>query len=426
MNNIEMIIKNIENNRLDEDFRKLYLTEEGIKKSKERYIELLNNFKKFFGDMEVEIYSAPGRTEIIGNHTDHQQGKVLACSIDLDAVAIVSKRDDSIIRIVSEGFSIKDVDIENLVIDSSNFGTAEAIIKGVVAGFKKEGYKFGGFSAYMNSTVLGGSGLSSSAAFEVLIGTILSGLYNNMDINPIKIAQIGQYAENKYFGKPCGLMDQLASSVGGFVYIDFKDKDNPEVVKLDFDFEKMKHSLCIVDTGGSHVDLTDDYGDVPLELKVVSGFWGKDFLRDCSELEFYENIRELRKIAGDRGVLRAIHIFEENKRVDKLVEAINNSDFMGFKDLIIKSGKSSFMYLQNVYTVKNLREQGLSLALALTERFLDDKGAWRVHGGGFAGTILAFVQNETLMDYKKYIEEVFGEGSCYCLGIRSVGGIKFI
>lgn len=426
MRNIELLIKEINSDNLDSKFKELYCTLEGVEIAKKRYIKLLNSFKNQFNNSEVEIYSAPGRSEICGNHTDHQQGKVLACSVDLDAVAVVSKRDDNIIEIVSEGFKINAVSLDDLRIDETLFEKTEGLIKGVVAGFEKEGYKFGGFSAYMNSTVLGGSGLSSSAAFEVLVGTILSGLYNNMEIDPIKIAQIGQYAENLHFGKPCGLMDQMASSVGGFVYIDFLNKVQPEVSKIDFHFENVAHNLCIVDTGGSHVDLTEDYAAVPFELKQIVGFFGKDVLRECDEVDFYKNLKELRKIAGDRAVLRAIHIFEENRRVKNVSEALKSDDFESFKKEIIKSGQSSFMYLQNVYTTKNLREQGLSLGLALSQKILEGKGAWRVHGGGFAGTIQAFVPNDLLEEYKSQIEDIFGKNSCYCLNVRPVGGIKVV
>lgn len=424
--NIELIIDNIKNDSLDSRFLEIYCTEEGANIAKERYIKLLNNFQKNFKDKEVEIYSAPGRSEVCGNHTDHQRGKVLACSVDLDAVAVVSKRDDNIIEIVSEGFGTKRVSLEELEIDTALFEKTEGLIKGVAAGLSKDGYSIGGFSAYMNSTVLGGSGLSSSAAFEVLIGTILSGLYNNMQISPIKIAQIGQYAENYYFGKPCGLMDQMASSVGGFVFIDFLDKDKPDVKKIDFHFENVAHNLCIVDTGGSHVDLTDDYAQVPFEIKQIDAFFGKDVLRECNEETFYSSIKELRKIAGDRAVLRAIHVFEENKRVSNIVETLKSYSFEAFKDIIIKSGQSSFMYLQNIYPAKNVKEQGLSLGLAMSQRILEGKGAWRVHGGGFAGTIQAFVPNDCLDEYKQEMEVLFGKGSCYCLNVRPVGGVKVI
>lgn len=426
MKKIDVLSSEIKDGIYDDRFSALYGSQDAAEKEKERYLSLLENFKNKFGDLEVEVYSAPGRSEIGGNHTDHQHGKVLACSVNLDAVAVVSKREDNIIEIISEGFNIKPVKIDNLEPEKNQEGTTEALIKGVCSGFAQRGYKVGGFSAYMNSTVLGGSGLSSSAAFEVLMGTILSGIYNECEVGSIEIAQIGQYAENVYFGKPCGLLDQMTSSVGGFVYMDFENPKRPIVKKLDYNFENSGHSLCIIDTGGSHADLTDEYASIPLEMKVVSSFFGKKVLRECDENEFYKNIKEIRKLSGDRAILRACHIFEENKRVDKQSEALLNNDFDEFKKLIIESGNSSYMMLQNVFAANDAREQGLSLALSISKLLLDGKGAWRVHGGGFAGTIQSFVPNDYVADYRKNMEEIFGENCFYSLKVRPFGGIKVI
>jgi galactokinase len=287
-------------------------------------------------------------------------------------------------------------------------------------------YQIGGFDAYITSDVLQGSGLSSSAAFEVMIGTILSGLYNNMSINPVIIAQIGQYSENEYFGKPCGLMDQCACSVGGFVNIDFKDNNNPIVNKIDIDFSKYNYSLCIVDVHASHADLTDDYASIPAEMKKVAKVFDKEYLREVNEEEFYNQLSFVREQVNDRAVLRSIHLFEENKRVDQAVQALNNNDFNTFKSIIKQSGDSSYKYLQNIYSATHVDLQAVSLALALSELILKDKGVCRVHGGGFAGTIQVFVENDFVEEYKQSIEKYFGKDSCHVLQIRQEGAIKMI
>ncbi|MEG0115122.1 MAG: galactokinase, partial [Hydrogenoanaerobacterium sp.] len=301
---------------------------------------------------------------------------------------------------------------------------AASLIRGTAARFLQKGYKLGGFDAYTTSDVLRGSGLSSSAAFEVLVGTMLNHSYNDGKISAVEIAQIGQYAENFYFGKPSGLMDQTASSVGGFVAIDFKDPENPIVEKVDYDFAKSGYTLCIVDTGGNHADLTCEYAAIPEEMKNVAAFFGKSVLRDVDTQAFYDKLPELRHETGDRAVLRAIHFFAENEKAKKEADALKAGDFNKFKKIVIASGESSFNCLQNVFTTQNVDEQGLSLALALTKKMLSARGAWRVHGGGFAGTIQAFVPNDMLADYKYYIEKVFGYGNCHVLSIRPVGGIK--
>ena len=400
---------------------------EDIGFQKERYIQLVSRFEALFGaDRDIEIYSAPGRTEVGGNHTDHNHGKVLAASVNLDAVAVVSKNDDGIVRVKSEGYKIDAVELNNLGVMPSERGKSEALIRGVCAAFKNRGYAIGGFDAATVSDVLSGSGLSSSAAFEVLIGTILNHLYNDGKISAVEIAQIAQFAENEYFGKPCGLMDQMACSVGGFVQIDFKDPSVPVINKVDFDFASCNHALCIVDTGGNHADLTDEYAAVRGEMEAVAAKFGKAVLRDVDKAEFEKNISVIRDSAGDRAVLRAMHFYNENIRVDKQADALGNGNFEAFKSLIIESGFSSYMYNQNVYTCKAPADQPVSVALAICQNVLNGKGAWRVHGGGFAGTIQAFVPMDVLYEFKEKICAVFGEKSCYVLNIRPEGGVKVL
>lgn len=423
---IEAIKANLYNGNIDESLAELYCGTEFVDIQKKRYAAALDAFEGLYGDKEVEIYSAPGRTEVGGNHTDHQNGRVLTASINLDAIAIVAKRDDNIIRITSEGYGEIIVDISDIEIIENEIGTTAALVRGTAAAMKKRGYSIGGFDAYVTSDVLSGSGLSSSAAYEVLMGNILSGIYNAGKISPVELAQIGREAENKYFGKPCGLLDQMACSVGGLINIDFADGTNPRVKKVGVDFNKHNHSLCIVDTKGSHADLTDEYAAVPIEMKKVAAFFGKNYLSEVDKADFYKNIVEIRKATGDRAVLRAMHWYAENIRVDRQVEALEKGDFDEFKALIKASGDSSYKYLQNVYAVKNINEQNVSLGLALSDEILNGKGVSRVHGGGFAGTIQAFVPNTLVDEYKRKIEAVFGEGACYVLKIRPVGGVKIL
>lgn len=404
----------------------IYVDENVIEYQKERYIKALTSFEEIYGDKEVEIYSAPGRSEVGGNHTDHQYGKVLATSINLDAIAIVARREDDVIDLKSEGYDRISVSLTDLDPEKAQEGTTKALIEGVVAKLKEEGHKIGGFDAYVTSDVLNGAGMSSSAAFEVLIGNILSGLYNDMKISPVFLAQAGQYAENVYFGKPCGLMDQMASSIGGLINIDFEDPKEPKIKKVDVDFEEYGHSLCIVDTKGSHADLTDDYAAIPEEMKKVAEFFDKAVLREVNKDDFYLNLPKIREILGDRAVLRAMHLFEENKRVDEQVKALEEGDFETFKKLIKESGDSSFKYLQNVYSSHDLTNQSVSIGLAMSDISLGDKGVSRVHGGGFAGTIQAFVPNDIVEMYKKNMEHVFGEGACHVLKVRPYGGMKVL
>ena len=337
---------------------------------KQRYAAALDKYQTLFGDDEVSIYSAAGRSEISGNHTDHQHGCVLAGSINLDAIGIVSKQ-DHVIKVISDDFDIKPIDLNDLDKKEDELGTSEALIRGVVSKLKELGYNVGGFKAFITSDVLMGAGLSSSAAFESIIGTIIDGLYNDMKIDMVTIAKVGQYAENVYFGKPCGLMDQCACAVGGLISIDFKDTSNPIVNSVNVDFSKYDHSLCIVDTKGSHADLTDAYGAVPQEMKEVAHYFGKEVLREVDENEFYANIANLRTaLNNDRAILRAIHFFNENRRVNTIVERLNKDDFEGFKTLIQESGNSSYKFLQNVYADFDYKNQAVSLGLAIVLELL--------------------------------------------------------
>ncbi len=384
-------------------------------------------FADYFGtDRDVELFSAPGRSEIAGNHTDHNCGKVLAAAINLDAVAVVAKRPGSRAVIKSEGHSPNDIVISDLTPMPEEIGRSSALLRGVCAGFVERGYAIGGFEAATISDVLSGSGLSSSAAFEVLIGTILNHLYNDGKIPPLVIAQIAQYAENRFFGKPCGLMDQTACAVGGFVGIDFADTANPVLRQIDFDFAACGHVLCITNTGGSHADLTEDYALVRREMECVAGALGKHVLRETECAAVLAEIPALREKVGDRAVLRALHFFAENDRVDSLTDALDAGDFAAFCRLIKASGRSSFMYNQNVYTGRTPGAQPVSLALALSEVLLSDTGAWRVHGGGFAGTVQAFVPLEKVEAYRAGMDAVFGEGSCQALRVRPQGGVKLL
>lgn len=403
----------------------LYADPSLLDSQKQRYAAALDKYQTLFGDDEVSIYSAAGRSEISGNHTDHQHGCVLAGSINLDAIGIVSKQ-DHVIKVISDDFDIKPIDLNDLDKKEDELGTSEALIRGVVSKLKELGYNVGGFKAFITSDVLMGAGLSSSAAFESIIGTIIDGLYNDMKIDMVTIAKVGQYAENVYFGKPCGLMDQMASSIGGLINIDFEDPQSPKIKKVEVDFEEYGHSLCIVDTKGSHADLTDDYAAIPYEMKKVANYFNQEALREVDKDDFYLNLPKIREILGDRAVLRAMHLFEENKRVDQQVKALEEGDFDTFKKLIKESGDSSFKYLQNVYSSHDLTNQSVSIGLAISDISLGDKGVSRVHGGGFAGTIQAFVPNDIVGMYKKNMEHVFGEGACHVLKVRPYGGMKVL
>ena len=373
--------------------------------------------------MRQFIFSAPGRTEISGNHTDHQHGCVLAASVNLKTIARVTPNDTGIIRVFSEGYAPVTVDVNDLSIRPEEINTTAALIRGVAAAFRQRGAKLGGFDAEVSSTVLPGSGLSSSAAFEVLLGNILNTLFFEEKLDAVEIAKIGQYAENVYFGKPCGLMDQMASSVGGMVFMDFADPENPLVEKIGFDFAATGHALCIIDTGADHADLTDEYAAIPRELEAVCRFFGKEYLRDVDEDAFYQRIPELRKAVGDRPVLRAMHVFNENRRVLRKKQALLDGDFAAFLALVKESGYSSWLLLQNVIPAGQKKHQEVALALALAEKLLEGHGACRVHGGGFAGTIQAFVPMDRLDAFRAGMEAALGAGKCHVLSITPHGGM---
>lgn len=392
-----------------------------------RYRHLLDGFRQTFGERGcVAIFSAPGRTEIGGNHTDHQRGKVLAGSVNLDIIAVVAPNEDNIIRIQSEGFRFNTIDLADLSIHEDEIDHSEALVRGVVANFTQRGCTVKGFDAYTTSTVLKGSGLSSSAAFEVLLGNIINTMYFDGQCDAVQIAQIGQYAENVYYGKPSGLLDQMASSVGAMVTVDFADKAAPIVQRVDFDFAATGHALCIIDSGADHADLTPEYAAVPGELKEICAHFGKNVLREVAEDDFYAALPELREKCGDRAVLRAIHVYNDNHRVEREVEALCAGDFDTFLSCVKESGLSSWRCLQNVVPAGYTRNQEVALALTLAEKLLDGRGACRVHGGGFAGTIQAYVPMDLLDDFKSEMERVLGEGSCHVLSIRPVGGTRLV
>ena len=382
------------------------------------------SFAAAFGGAPTRYFSAPGRTEIGGNHTDHQRGRVLAGAVNLDTVAAVRPNGTFVIRILSEGYPRCEVDITDLIPKAEEINTTMALIRGVVARFTQLGCKVEGFDAYVISTVLPGSGLSSSAAYEVLIGTIVNHLYFDGKVSQPEIAMIGQYAENVYFGKPCGLMDQMASAVGSMVTIDFFDKENPVIEKVEFAFAACGHALCIIDSRASHADLTDEYAAITIELKNICNYFGKDVLTQIEEADFVAAIPALREQFGDRAVLRAYHFYKENARVPKQVAALKNGDFDTFLKLVKESGYSSYMYLQNVIPAGYREHQDVALSLSLCEMYLGGRGAYRVHGGGFAGTVQAFVPVDILEDFRKGIDAVLGEGACHILSIRPHGGVE--
>ena len=381
-------------------------------------------FAATFGGTPERYFSAPGRTEIGGNHTDHQRGRVLAAAVNLDTVAAVRLNGTDQIRVLSKGYPMCEVDVKELTPKEAEINTTPALIRGVAARFTKLGCTVKGFDAYCESDVLQGSGLSSSAAYEVLIGTILNHMFFEGKVSQAEVAQIGQYAENVFFGKPCGLMDQTASAVGNLVTIDFFEKDNPMIKPLKFDFASCGHALCIIDTQASHADLTDEYAAIPNEIKAVSAYFGKDVLTQIDEKEFFAAIPVLREKCGDRAVLRAVHFYQENARVPKQVAALEEGDFDTFLKLIKESGYSSYMYLQNVIPAGYKENQDVALALAMCEHFLNGRGAYRVHGGGFAGTVQAFVPFDIIDDFVAGMDGILGEGACHVLSIRPQGGVE--
>lgn len=425
---IEQVKQKLMAGDFDAALKSVYVYENILPEQRARYAKVMDDFVREYGDngRSVGLYTAPGRTEICGNHTDHNHGKVLAAGVNLDAIAVAAPNGEQTVRVKSAGFEIDVVDINDLNVHEDEKGHSAALIRGICARFVQLGYRIGGFDAATASRVLSGSGLSSSAAFEVLICTILNHMFNDGKIDSVEIAKISQYAENVYFFKPCGLLDQMACSVGGFVEIDFANPEKPIIEKIDFDFAACNHALCIVDTGGSHSNLTDDYAAVRSEMESVAAEFGCKVLRDVSEEKFFEAIPILRKKLGERAVLRAMHFYADNARVDSDAEALKAGNFEKFKSNVVESGYSSYMYNQNVYTPKTPTEQPVSLGLAVSEKLLKGKGAWRVHGGGFAGTIQAFVPMELLDAYTEEMRKIFGENSCYVLNIRPVGGAKIV
>ena len=397
-----------------------------LEAQRERYESVRQGFIGQFGSDEGGFFfSAPGRSEIGGNHTDHNHGRVLTAAVDLDIVGYARKTDNGMAVLKSAEYTkIDRIDLRELEIKEEEIDTSAALLRGICARCKELGYQVGGFEAFTKTRVLKGSGLSSSAAFEVLVVTILSHLYNEGRIDPVTAAKIAQYAENVYFGKPSGLLDQMACSVGGFTSIDFKNPESPVIEKVDFDVSQAGYALCVVDTGGNHADLTGEYAAIPMEMKQVAACFGKEFLRDVDEEAFYQRIGEIRKVTGDQAVLRAMHFFDDDRLAAQEAQALRTGDFEAFKGMVLASGRSSLERLQNVFAVVAPQEQGLTLALALSQRLLEGRGAWRVHGGGFAGTIQAYVPLDMLDSYRSAMEQVFGQGACYVLSVRQAGGTK--
>lgn len=427
--NTKDLLTYIGEGKLDARFTALYGAEQ-VTMQRERYTEAIKEFASLYGEArDVKLFSVPGRSEISGNHTDHNRGCVIAAAVDLDIIAVASKNDTGMVTVKSKGFPADSVNCHPATPETSKFYSSEALIAGVCAGFEKRGYAVCGYDAYTTSSVLKGSGISSSAAFEVMIGTILNYMVNDGAIPAPIVAEIAQFAENVYFGKPSGLMDQTACAVGGFSFIDFADPTAAKIEKLDFDLSEAGYSLCITNTGGNHADLNEDYASVPAEMKGIAAEFNRPVLRGLTRDDILDRAATLREKCGDRALLRAFHFLGENDRVQGQAECLRNGDLAGFLNGVHESGRSSFMWLQNVYTTKNIREQGLSLALAVTEHALKDAArpaAWRLHGGGFAGTIQAFVPVEAVSAYKLAMEKVFGDGACAVLRVRREGATQVL
>lgn len=420
------LITQFESKQHDKRLEEIYVDPGVVDTQRTRYINSLREFITRWGDTSVEIISAPGRSEVCGNHTDHQRGMVLATSVNIDIIAICAKTEGTVVDVFSKGFGEIKVDLNDLEPKAEEKGKTESLIRGVASGIKVRDFNIGGFNAYITSQVPDGAGLSSSAAMEVLIGNIFATLHNNGGIKPLTIAVVGQEAENKYFGKPCGLMDQMACSIGGLIHIDFEQANAPKITPVDVDFDGFEYSMCIVDTKGSHADLTPDYAAITEEMKSVAKFFNKEVLREVDEKAFYDKLPEIREAVGDRAVLRAMHWFDEEKRVLGEVEALQDDNFTGFAKMVRDSGSSSYRFLQNAYTTANPAVQSLCIGVALTERLLGRKVGCRIHGGGFAGTIQVFVPTHQLAMYKEEIEKIFGEGACHVLKVRNLGGIKVV
>lgn len=391
----------------------------------EQRIQLvLEKFRKTFGNGTPRIFSAPGRTEIGGNHTDHQQGCVLAAAVDLDILAAASPNGTNKIRVLSAGFPLDEIDLTETMVKEEETNTSAALIRGVASRLLALGHPVQGFDVYAISNVLKGSGLSSSAAYEVMLGTVMNHLFCQGAISPVEIAKIGQYAENVYFGKMSGLMDQTASAVGGIVSINFRDNTAPLVKKLDFDFKDSGYALCIIDSGADHADLSDHYSAIPMEMRQVAKLLGTEVLGQADGTKFIQKIAEIRSVVGDRPVLRALHFFRDNQKALDEAESLKNGDFQRFLTLVGASGLSSVMYLQNVSVEGSVQNQEVQYALAVCDLLLQGQGAFRVHGGGFAGTVQAFVPKELLEGFKKGVESMLGAGCCHVLSIRNAGGVE--
>ena len=427
MANAVQLVEQLKRGDFDNALCRLYGEDPNVlSKQRERYAKAVEEFEKHFdGTRELRLYSAPGRTEIGGNHTDHNHGVVMAAAVDLDMVAVVAQNNSTQVNIYSQNFERTDsVDVSCLAPQEQEKGSSPSLIRGIAARIVELGGTVGGFDAYTTSDVLRGSGLSSSAAFEVLVGEIFNAEFNDGRFSAVDNAKIGQYAENVFFDKPCGLMDQTACAVGSAITIDFKEPASPVVDKIPFDIAKHGFCLCITDTKGSHADLTDDYAAIRREMESVAEFLGKKVLRDVDEEVFFSKIAEIREKLGDRAVLRAIHFFADCKRAKALYEAVADDRFDDFLHLIVDGGHSSFEYNQNAYSIKKPEEQGVALGVALSQRVLAGRGAWRLQGGGFAGTIQAFVPKDLLEQYRATLEGVFGKGSCYVLNVRNYGAIQ--
>jgi len=408
-------------------FQELYGFDEAVlKEQATRYESLMAEFQKTYGSDDVKLFSSPGRTEIGGNHTDHNYGRVLAGAVNLDMIAVAAPNGTNSIRITSAGYPEFQVDLSSLEIDKAQYYTSSSLVKGICARMKEVGYEIGGFDACIEGRVPKGSGLSSSASFEVLIGAVVNHLFNDGKMSGVENAIIGQWSENNYFGKPCGLMDQTACSVGGLITIDFKDPAKPIVKEVDFDFVSTGFALVITDVGGGHDDPASqaEYASLPTEMKAVAAVLGAKVLREVTLEQIVEKMPEIRKVTGDRALLRAYHFQGDNQRVVEQVAALEKNDFQSFLKMVVESGYSSYMYNQNIFDVVHKDDQVVSLALALSEMILKGKGAWRVHGGGFGGTIQAFVPQDLLDVYVKTLEHVYGEGKCHKLFIRAKGSIQ--
>lgn len=416
--NAQSIMSAIETENFTGKIRDLYGSSLSVEKQKERYRNVTSGFARRFGDTgDIRIYSAPGRTEIGGNHTDHQHGRVLAAAVNADIICAASPCDEERVTVVSEGFGEFSLSLADLEPREENYGKTEALIAGVFGAMKSRGYKIGGFKGYMSSQVPGGSGLSSSAAFEILIGYIISEMFNNSAVSAVELAEMGQFSENVFFGKPCGLMDQLVSSMGGLVYIDFADPAQPAAERVSFDFSHCGHALCIVSCGADHANLTADYAAIPDELARVCAVFGKTYLREVDEEDFCRQLPAVRAAAGDRAVLRAMHVYDENRRVRAEVQALRAGDFARFLALVNASGNSSWEYLQNITPAGAAARQDMALTLALCRHLLAGTGAVRVHGGGFAGTALSIVPEERIPCFTAGLERALAPGCCRVLRV---------